>query len=128
MFPRRRRMFLILLILLGVALSLVAAGHPPVFSPLSATTRQSGTIQAHGYGPRLRLLRQAPDQVARRKALPVTIHAELPGESSCQYVASGDAGAQIAIEAAGIDFRLLDPDTMGKVYYLVDAGAPNVDN
>jgi hypothetical protein len=55
--------------------------------------------------------------------LPVAIHAELPGEESSRYVASGDDAAAAQVAAAGIPIEVIAPATAGQVYYFVDAQA-----
>jgi len=79
---------------------------------------------APGYGPILYLLSPTPAQMPLLPALPVACHATLWDKSATRYLASGDAAAGAKVAAAGIAIRVLDADTTNKVYYFVDATAP----
>ena len=71
------------------------------------------------------LLSPTAEQASLLPSLPVTIHATLFGQPVDRYIASGDAAAETQIIAAGVDVRVLDAATSGKVYYFIDTSAEN---
>ncbi len=77
------------------------------------------------FGPVLFLLSPTAEQASLLPGLPVTIHATLFGQPVDRYIASGDAAAETQIIAAGVDVRVLDAATSGKVYYFIDTSAEN---
>ncbi|MBX2999475.1 MAG: M20/M25/M40 family metallo-hydrolase, partial [Caldilineaceae bacterium] len=70
------------------------------------------------FGPQLFLVEGDRPLAA---TMDVAIHTQLQGSPLPRFIASGDEGDRAALSAAGFSVTLLDADTTGKVYYLLDA-------
>ena len=106
------------LLIIGIVLFLLVV-QP---SPAQAERAQ---LDGKQFGPVLFLLSPTAEQASLLPGLPVTIHATLFGQPVDRYIASGDAAAETQIIAAGVDVRVLDAATSGKVYYFIDTSAEN---
>lgn len=80
--------------------------------------------QSPQIGPVLYLVQANTILVRRLPGTGLTVHTALLS-SPVLYIASGDADAAARASALGATVRVLDANTQGKVYFLVDAAEPN---
>ena len=106
------------LLIISIILFLLAAQPYPAQA-------ERAQLDGKQFGPVLFLLSPTAEQASLLPSLPVTIHATLFGQPVDRYIASGDAAAETQIIAAGVDVRVLDAATSGKVYYFIDTSAEN---
>lgn len=81
--------------------------------------------QAQTVGSILYLVQANATQVRQLPGAGLTVHTALLTASDL-YIASGDAAAGARAAALGATVRVLDTDTQGKVYFLAEAGEPNI--
>ena len=106
------------LLIISIILFLLAAQPYPAQA-------ERAQLDGKQFGPVLFLLSPTAVQASLLPSLPVTIHATLFGQPVDRYIASGDAAAETQIIAVGVDLRVLDAATSGKVYYFIDTSAEN---
>lgn len=83
--------------------------------------------QAPQLGPVLYLVHANSAQLRRLPATGLTVHTALLNTPD-QYIASGTQSAGAAASALGVNVRVLDPDTQGKIYFFVEAENPDTAN
>ncbi len=102
---------------------LITVALAGVLPPIAAAGADA--VASDAFGPQLFLVSPAAGQMAALAELPGVVHAALYAGGPERYLVSGPATLSLDAAAAGIPAELLDADTVGQVYYFVDAQAPD---
>ncbi len=114
--------------LLSLAVSLIAMAftHPALY----ATSAQIAPAQlVTTFGPELLLVEFDPTTMPATLPPTLHLHANLYNAAAPTFIASGDSAQLTAANpaVAKLAVQVLDADTTDKVYYFVDATAPNAE-
>ena len=106
-----------------VSMLLLAALVAATVLPLPGQA-QEGTTPITGIQPVLYLLAPSPSGAPPTLSPGLTLHARLQSPNGARWVVSGKPEHAAALGAAGGELVVLDADTTGDRYYLVDASLP----